>query len=168
MVRAQNPRPAATRRLDAGPRDAVVSGMPTAQLTRTVRFAAAHRYFRAEWTEAENRARFGACSNPHGHGHNYLLEVCVQGEIDPVTGFAVDLAALDALLQRTVVEPLDHQHLNYVVTEFAAGTLVPTSENILLVLWPRIAAGLPAGAQLVRLRLHEDDLLFVDYVGPAA
>ena len=142
--------------------------MPIAQLTRKVRFSAAHRYFRAEWSETENRARFGACSNPHGHGHTYLLEVCVQAEIDPVTGFSVDLGLLDALLQRTVVEPLDHQHLNYAVKEFASGSLVPTCENILVLLWPRIAEGLPAGAMLVRLRLHEDELLSVDYVGPAA
>jgi 6-pyruvoyltetrahydropterin/6-carboxytetrahydropterin synthase len=137
--------------------------MPIAQLTRKVRFAAAHRYFRPEWSDAENRARFGACSNPHGHGHNYLLEVCVQGEIDPRTGFAVDLGELDELLQREVVGPLDHQHLNHVVEEFASGALIPTCENILVVLWPRIARGLPPHARLVRLRLHEDDTLYADY-----
>ena len=141
--------------------------MHIAHLTRTVRFSAAHRYARAEWTEEENRARFGACSNPHGHGHNYRLEVCVRGKIDPLTGFSVDLGALDALLH-DVIGPLDHQHLNHVVPQFASEELIPTCENILVVLWPRISAGLPKGASLQRLRLHEDDMLFVDYAGPTA
>lgn len=140
--------------------------MALAQLTRVVRFAAAHRYFRPEWSEAENRERFGACSNRHGHGHNYVLEVRVQGTIDPLTGFSIDLAQLDAVLQREVVGPLDHQHLNHALTEFGPGALIPTSENILAYLWPRIAQGLPQGAALMRLRLREDDSLFVDYAGP--
>lgn len=140
--------------------------MAIAQLTRVVRFAAAHRYFRPEWDEAENRKRFGACSNPYGHGHNYVLEVCVQGEIDGVTGFAVDLGELDALLQREVSARLDHQHLNHVIAEFAPGQSIPTCENIAAHLWPRIARGLPQGATLVRLRLREDDTLYVDYGGP--
>lgn len=142
--------------------------MPSAQLTRVVRFAAAHRYFRPDWDAAENRKRFGACSNPHGHGHNYVLEVRIQGEIDPVTGFSVDLAALDTVLQREVREPLDHQHLNHVVPAFASGEAIPTCENIAVYLWPRIARGLPHGARLVRLRLHEDDSLYVDYAGPTS
>lgn len=142
--------------------------MPSAQLTRTVRFSAAHRYDRPEWSEAENRERFGACNNPHGHGHNYALEVCVQGEIDPQTGFSVDLGALDALLQREVVARLDHQHLNHAIEAFGPGGLIPTCENIAAWLWPRIEQGLPQGASLVRLRLREDENLYVDYSGPSA
>lgn len=141
--------------------------MPSAQLTRVVRFAAAHRYHRPDWTAAENRERFGACSNPHGHGHNYVLEVRVQGDIDAQTGFAVDLGALDALLQREVVGRLDHQHLNHAVAEFAPGAAIPTCENITAWLWPRIEQGLPQGARLVRLRLREDENLYVDYTGPS-
>jgi hypothetical protein len=80
----------------------------TAFLTRTVRFAAAHRYHRPEWSEERNREVFGACANPHGHGHNYLLEVTVAGVPDPDTGFSVDLGALDRLLREEVVAPLDH------------------------------------------------------------
>lgn len=142
--------------------------MSSAQLTRTVRFSAAHRYDRPEWSEAENRERFGACNNPHGHGHNYALEVCVQGEIDPQTGFSVDLGALDALLQREVVARLDHQHLNHAIEAFGPGGLIPTCENIAAWLWPRIEQGLPQGASLVRLRLREDENLYVDYSGPSA
>ncbi len=142
--------------------------MNTAYLTRAVRFAAAHRYHRPEWSEEENRRVFGACANPHGHGHSYTLEATVRGKIDPVTGFSVDLAALDRILDEHVVRVFDHQHLNHAVEAFAYGRLVPTSENILAYLWPRIAAALPEGATLHRLRLYEDPTLFVDYFGGAA
>ena len=135
------------------------------QLTRKVRFSAAHRYHRPEWSEERNRDAFGPCSNPHGHGHDYLLEVTVAAEVDPVTGFSVDLAALDRVLREEVIEPLDHQHLNHAVSEFAPGGLVPTTENILILLWSRIAPRL-ATARLVRLRLHENRDFYVDYAGP--
>jgi 6-pyruvoyltetrahydropterin/6-carboxytetrahydropterin synthase len=138
--------------------------MPQAFLTRRVRFAAAHRYFRADWSDERNREVFGACSNPHGHGHNYRLDVTVQAPVDAQTGFSADLAQLDAVLHEEVVRPLDHQHLNHVVPEFAAGS-IPTCENILLWLWPRIAGRVQPGVRLHRLRLHEDDDLFVDYHG---
>lgn len=142
--------------------------MPTAHLTRLIRFSAAHRYWRPEWSEAENRRVFGPCANPHGHGHNYTLEVRVSAAIDAVTGFSANLVALDELLQRVVVQPLDHQHLNHAVPEFAEGRAVPTTENILVWLWPRIADGLSDGARLERLRLHEDTTFYVDYFGAAA
>jgi 6-pyruvoyltetrahydropterin/6-carboxytetrahydropterin synthase len=135
-------------------------------LTRRVRFSAAHRYHRSDWSEVQNRQVFGACSNPHGHGHNYRLEASVQAPVDPETGFSADLAALDQALHEEVVRPFDHQHLNHVVPEFAAG-MIPTCENILLLVWPRIAARVEAPARLVRLRLYEDDDLFVDYRGGA-
>lgn len=134
-------------------------------LTRRVRFAAAHRYYRPEWSEERNRATFGLCSNPHGHGHNYTLEVTVQGRIDPMTGFAVDLATLDEVLRREVTDVLDHRHINHTLPEFAEGGLLPTSENLLAYLWPRIRDGLPGPATLRRLRLAEDETFHVDYVG---
>jgi 6-pyruvoyltetrahydropterin/6-carboxytetrahydropterin synthase len=137
--------------------------MVSAQLTRRVRFAAAHRYDRPEWSAEENRRVFGVCNNPVGHGHNYVLDVTVSAAIAGDTGFSVDLPALDALLQAEVVSRLDHQHLNHAIPEFGAGGLVPTSENILVWLWPRITDGLPAGVRLCRLRLHEDVDLWVDY-----
>jgi 6-pyruvoyltetrahydropterin/6-carboxytetrahydropterin synthase len=138
--------------------------MPAMNLTRRVRFSAAHRYHRPEWSDARNREVFGACANPHGHGHDYALEATVRGTVDPVTGFSADLAVLDRVLREEVVEPLDHQHLNHVVPEFADGGRVPTSENILLLLWERLSARL-APEQLVRLRLYEGPDLFVDYIG---
>lgn len=139
--------------------------MAIAYLTRKVHFAAAHRYYRPEWSEDENRRVFGPCSNPHGHGHNYVLEVTVNGEIDPGTGFSVDLRALDSLLREEVVSVFDHRHINHAVEAFADGGLIPTCENLLAHLWPRLAAGLPAGVVLHRLRLHEDPMLYVDFFG---
>jgi 6-pyruvoyltetrahydropterin/6-carboxytetrahydropterin synthase len=140
--------------------------MPSMQLTRRVRFSAAHRYHRPEWSDERNREVFGPCSNPHGHGHDYLLEVTVRGEVDPVTGFSADLGALDRALHDEVVAPLDHQHLNHAVPRFAPGGQVPTTENILLLLWERIAPRV-APAVLVRLRLHENRDFHVDYEGGA-
>ena len=142
--------------------------MAEAHLTRSVRFAAAHRYYRPEWSDEENRRVFGACANPHGHGHSYLLEVTVTGEIDPRTGFSCNLAALDELLDEQVVRVFDHQHINYAVPEFNEGGAVPTTENLLAYLWPRLSTRMPAGARLTRLRLHEDETLYVDYAGGGA
>lgn len=139
--------------------------MQWATLTRRVTFSAAHRYYRPDWSEAENRRVFGACANPFGHGHNYTLEVSVRGVIDDATGFSVDLGALDTLLQREVVHRLDHQHINHAVDVFAEGGRVPTCENILAWVWPRLEEGMPPGVKLVRLRLHEDAFLSVEYTG---
>lgn len=141
--------------------------METARLTRTVRFSAAHRYFRADWSDARNRDVFGACSNPHGHGHNYRLEVTVQAPIAADTGFSADLAELDTILREEVTERLDHRHLNHAVPEFGEGGRIPTCENILRLLWPRIAARISAPARLWRLRLREDEDLWVDLGGDA-
>lgn len=139
--------------------------MGVAYLTRRVSFAAAHRYYRDDWSEERNAATFGACARAHGHGHNYVLLVTVRGEVDPETGFCVDLGALDRALRGTVVEPLDHRHINHDVPGFGPGGLIPTTENLLAWLWPRVEAAVPGSARLHRLRLHEDDTLFVDYFG---
>lgn len=142
-----------------------LAAMPIATLTREVRFSAAHRYYRLDWSEERNRATFGACANPHGHGHMYRLEVTVRGRVAEDTGFAVDLAALDELLQREVIDVFDHRHVNHAVPEFAPGGRIPTTENLLVYLWPRLGAGLPDGAELHRLRLREDEGLYAEYFG---
>lgn len=142
--------------------------MPAADLTRRISFSAAHRYHRAEWSAEQNRDVFGACNNPHGHGHNYVLDVTVRGEIDPLTGFSVDLRALDALLSDEVAGRLDHQHLNHAVRTFRDGGVVPTCENIAAYLWPRLERSLPSGVELRRIRLHEEPGLYVDYYGGSA
>lgn len=133
-------------------------------LQRRYRFSASHLYRRPEWTEEENRAHFGACANLPGHGHNYRLFVTVAGEPDPETGFVVDLPALDALVHQEVLGRLDHRHVNEAVPEFGAGGLVPSSENLVLWARERLAGRLPAGVELVRLRLWEDEDLGAEWV----
>ena len=119
-------------------------GGPMVTLTRSYEFAAAHRLHSAALSEAQNRDLFGKCNNPHGHGHNYVLEVTVGGEPDPRTGFLVDLGMLDRTVREQVVDRYDHRHLNLDVEEFR--DLVPTSENVVRVIWERLKPALPAGA----------------------
>ena len=141
------------------------AAMPKALFTREVRFSAAHRSHRPDWSEERNRSTFGACANPHGHGHLYRLEVTVAGDVADETGFAVDLAELDALLESEVVDVLDHQFINHVVPEFGPGARIPTTENLVIWLWARLAGALPSGARLHRLLLREDDGLYAEYFG---
>lgn len=138
--------------------------MPTMQLTRTTRFSAAHRYWRPEWSPERNREVFGPCSNPHGHGHDYRLEVTVRGEVDPETGFCFNLAELDRILREEVVEPLDHQHLNHTVEAFREGGRIPTTENLLLYIRDRLGTRVGEG-RLVKMRLYEAEGLWVEWPG---
>lgn len=132
-------------------------------LTRVYHFSAAHRYWRHDWPAEQNRAVFGACSNEHGHGHNYILEVTVAGEPDAATGFSVNVGELDELMRSNVLAVVDHHHLNYVIPDFADGGSVPTTENVARWIWEQ-AGPRPAGARLVRLRLREDQALWVDLI----
>jgi 6-pyruvoyltetrahydropterin/6-carboxytetrahydropterin synthase len=132
-------------------------------LERRYRFSASHLYRRPEWDEAENRSRFGKCANLPGHGHNYRLFVTVAGEIDPVTGFVVDLGSLDALVGERIIARLDHQHLNAALPEFGAGRQIPSSENLVRWIHEQLAGVLPAGAALAGLRLEEDEDLAAEW-----
>lgn len=132
-------------------------------LERRYRFSASHLYRRPDWSEAENRARFGKCANLPGHGHNYRLYVTVAGEVDPVTGFVVDLGQLDALVQEHVIERLDHQHLNAALPEFGEGGAIPSSENVVGWIYGELVNRLPAGSRLARLRLEEDEDLAAEW-----
>ncbi len=134
-------------------------------LTRKADFAAAHYYWNSAWSEEENRRVFGKCSNRHGHGHNYTLEVTVRGEVDPTSGFVVDLKELKDVMEREVVSVYDHRHLNYEVPEFQ--TVQPTTENIALSIWRRLDGKVP-GAQLHRVRVYEAPDLFADVYGETA
>ena len=131
-------------------------------LTRKAEFSAAHYYWVEGWTPEENARVFGKCANPYGHGHNYTLEVTVAGEIDPVSGFVVDLKELKEILEREVVSVYDHRHLTLEVPEFA-GT-VPTTENIAVAIWRRLEGKIP-NATLHRVRVYEMADLFADFHG---
>jgi 6-pyruvoyltetrahydropterin/6-carboxytetrahydropterin synthase len=131
-------------------------------VTRRAEFAASHYYHNPQWTPEENRRVFGKCANPHGHGHNYALEVTVAGEVDPRTGMVMDLKELKRVLEDEVLEALDHRFLNKEVPAFA--TKIPTTENIAVEIWQRLAPKLTVG-KLHRIRLYETPDLFVDYYG---
>src|SRR6201988_2206316 len=128
-------------------------------ITRKIEFSASHLYHNPAFSAEDNRRVFGKCNNPHGHGHNYTLEVTVVGEPDPETGMVLDLKELKDILQREIVERMDHRHLNYEVPELAGK--IPTVENIASVIWqllePKIAQG-----KLDRVRLYESPDLFAD------
>lgn len=137
--------------------------MPASSLTRRVRFAAAHRYRRPDWSDARNVEVFGACANPSYHGHSYVCDVTVRGEIDPETGFVVDLGALDRVLAREITARFDHRNINTDVAEFAEGKLIPTGENLARFIFERVRAGLGDRATVVRVRVAEDETLGVAY-----
>jgi 6-pyruvoyltetrahydropterin/6-carboxytetrahydropterin synthase len=134
-------------------------------LTRTVQFRAVHRLYRPDWTDAENRERFGALSDPPGHPHDYRCEVTVSGPIDPRLGMVVDLADLDRILHEEVVDRLDGKHLNQDVPALAYGQMLPTCEAIAIDVYRRIAPRLPRGVSLERVRIAEDPTLSADCTG---
>lgn len=137
--------------------------MPTVRATRHVHFSAAHRLFRPEWTEAENAAVFGDCANPNWHGHNYGLEVTVEGPIDPETGYVMDLKVLKQVLEERVVSDVDHRNLNVEVPWLEG--VNPTTENLVVAIWNRVASGLPEGVRLARVVLRETARNSVEYTG---
>jgi 6-pyruvoyltetrahydropterin/6-carboxytetrahydropterin synthase len=132
-------------------------------LTRRVTFAAAHRYRIADWSDAQNEATFGACSRVSFHGHSYVCDVTVSGVVDPVTGFAVDLGRLDAVLQAEVRERFDHRNINLDVPEFADGRLMPTGENLARFICDRVQAGLGDATRVTRVVVAEDATLSAAY-----
>ena len=138
--------------------------MNTVRLTKRLEFSASHRYHNPAWSDDRNKAVFGKCNNPHGHGHNYLLEVTAAGAVDPVTGMVVNLYDLKAVLEQVLVE-FDHKNLQEDTPYFTGR--IPTTENLAVVLWDRIVEQLH-GAQLVALRLFEEEDLSVDYQGRRA
>lgn len=127
-------------------------------LTKRIEFAAAHRYRKAEWDEAKNRAVFGRCYNPPAHGHNYLLEVTVSGDVDPKTGMVINLFDLKRVLLG-VLEEFDHKNLNLDMPYFV--DRIPTSENLARVLWTKLAEQKDIGV-LHSIRLYEDEDLYAD------
>jgi 6-pyruvoyltetrahydropterin/6-carboxytetrahydropterin synthase len=137
--------------------------MPRVRVTRRLHFSAAHRLGRADWTEARNREVFGLCANPNWHGHNYELDVTVEGEVDPETGFVMDLKRVKELTEARVVGDLDHRNMNVDVDWLS--DVNPTTENLIVQIWRRLQDVLPAGVRLVRLVLWETPRNYVEYTG---
>jgi 6-pyruvoyltetrahydropterin/6-carboxytetrahydropterin synthase len=132
----------------------------TARVTRKEHFSAAHRLFDPALDDAQNLERFGPCSNPGGHGHNYRMEVTVEGPIDEASGMVVDLGKLHRLVQTAVLDKVDHRNLNTEV-DFLRGVM-PTTENLARCIFRQLETRLPAG-QLYRVRIEETDRNSAEY-----
>ncbi|MGB0881147.1 MAG: 6-pyruvoyl trahydropterin synthase family protein [Polaribacter sp.] len=136
--------------------------MPIVTVHRKAHFNAAHRLYKKEWSDEKNAAVFGKCSNPNFHGHNYNLIVSVTGEIDPETGFVMDLSILRRLIKSEIEETLDHKNLNIEVAEFK--NLNPTAENISVVIYNKLRKHIPNQLDL-KIKLYETERNFVSYSG---
>jgi 6-pyruvoyltetrahydropterin/6-carboxytetrahydropterin synthase len=136
--------------------------MMNVKVSRKAHFNAAHRLFNPDWEDSRNFQVFGKCSNPYYHGHNYELIVSVTGPIDPDTGFVIDLGVLRELIKREVEDYMDHKNLNEEIIEFQA--LIPTAENIAVVIWNKLRPHLKADLQL-EIQLYETPRNFVTYNG---
>ncbi|MDP2955704.1 MAG: 6-carboxytetrahydropterin synthase [Longimicrobiales bacterium] len=137
--------------------------MTIVRATRRVHFSAAHRLYRPDWSDARNAEVFGSCANPNWHGHNYELDVTVEGPVDPETGYVMDLKLLRDALEARVVKDVDHRNLNLEV-DWLQG-VNPTTENVVVAIWNRMAGALPRGVRLARLVLHETPRNAVEYTG---
>ncbi|HEV3278381.1 MAG TPA: 6-carboxytetrahydropterin synthase [Terriglobia bacterium] len=154
-------------------------------LTRRYRISAAHRLHNDALSPEDNARLYGKCNNPAGHGHDYILEVTVAGEVDPRTGMVMDIGVLDRLVERDVLDRFDHKHLNLDVENFR--DLVPTTENLCLEIYRQLAPNFPVwsgksddepdgtgredstpGARLLRVRIEETPRNFFEYEGPGA
>ena len=137
--------------------------MTIVRATRRVHFSAAHRLYRPDWTDARNAEVFGSCANPSWHGHNYELDVTVEGPVDAETGYVMDLKLLRDALEARVVKDVDHRNLNLEV-DWLQG-VNPTTENVVVAIWNRMAGALPRGIRLARLVLHETPRNAAEYTG---
>ena len=131
-------------------------------ITRRLEFCASHRLFNPDFSDEKNESTFGLCNNPNGHGHNYVLEVTVKGEVDPETGMVLDLKALKKLINEEIINKVDHKNLNVDVDFLKA--VIPTAENIAIHIWnilkPKIVSG-----ELHEVKLFESERNFVVYHG---
>ena len=134
------------------------------KITRRAEFSASHYCASPSLSDEENRAIYGEASNRHGHGHNYVLEVTLDGDPDPTTGMVMDLKRLKGIIEEEVVAPMDHRFLNHEVPPF--DSVVPTPENIALEVWKRLEPRLrQPNARLDSVRIFETEDLFVEYRG---
>jgi len=134
------------------------------QLTKRFHFSASHRIYNPSWNEEENLKVFGKCSNLHGHGHNYVLEVTIVGEPSAATGYVMDLGYLKKIVQENLIDKVDHRNLN-VDVDFMQG-INPTSENIVMKFWEILEPAINKGnVRLVSLRLFESENNIAEYRG---
>lgn len=136
----------------------------TVFITRQVHFNAAHRLHNPSKSQKWNEEQYGLCTNPHWHGHNYVLEVTLRGQPDADTGYIMDLSRLKQILQEAILDPCDHHNLNEDVP-FLRG-IIPSTENLTIAFWQRIEPHIPAPARLHCVRLYETPRNFADYYGP--
>jgi 6-pyruvoyltetrahydropterin/6-carboxytetrahydropterin synthase len=139
-----------------------MSHVPNVTITRRMTFNAAHRVHNPALSEAENTSLFGKCNNPNWHGHNYTLDVSVNGPIDARTGYVIDLSRVKAIVQREIIEKVDHRNFNIEV-DFMQG-IIPTTENIVVAMW-RVLEPALAPARLTKLTLWETNNNYVEYDG---
>lgn len=132
------------------------------KVCRRVNFNAAHRLYRKDWSDEKNDAVFGKCNNPNFHGHNYVMEVWIEGDIDPETGYVIDLKILKDIIKEEIVERFDHKNLNLDCSEFE--NLIPTAENIILVSWNLLRSRLDEKFKL-KLKLWETENNIFEYEG---
>ena len=135
----------------------------TVFVTRQVHFNSAHRLYNPTKSKAWNQKQYGLCSNPLGHGHNYVLEVTVKGETDPVTGYLIDLGELKHILNTAIVDKVDHRNLNEEVA-FLKG-IIPSTENLVIAFWGQIEPHIKSG-QLHCVRLYETPRNYAEFFGP--
>lgn len=141
-------------------------------LTRRYRLSAAHRLHNESLSADENARLYGKCNNPRGHGHDYVFEVTVAGEVDPDTGMVMDLGQLDQLVKREILDRFDHMHLNLDVENFR--TRVPTTENLCLEIYDLLSPHFfptrqgPAEVRLDAIRVEETRSNFFEYRGASA
>lgn len=136
--------------------------MPRCRVTRRVHFNAAHRLHNPAMPDAWNQATFGPCNNPNFHGHNYELDISVEGDVSPESGYVMDLNLLKRIAEDRVLSKLDHRNLNLDVPWFA--DRIPSSENLAIVIWQELRAALPVALSL-SIRLWETPRNYVDYAG---
>lgn len=138
--------------------------MSTVYLTRIEKFNAAHKLYVPDWSLEKNLEVFGKCANANWHGHNYILEVTVKGTPDPVTGFIIDAKVLSKIVKEHIIEMLDHKNLNLDV-DFIPGNMMPTTENLIILIWKQLAPYISGNASLHKLKLIETDTIFAEYYG---
>jgi 6-pyruvoyltetrahydropterin/6-carboxytetrahydropterin synthase len=129
---------------------------------RRAHFSASHRLYNPAFSDRRNQEVFDKCNNPNGHGHNYVIDVVVRGLPQPDTGYVIDLKVLADILEREIIQKVDHKHLNYDVG-FLRG-IIPTAENIAIAFWRILEPAIPSG-ELYSITVRESDNNSVEYFG---